>query len=53
MEEKTVKPVDKKNRVVLPKKYLKELGIKEKDFVLIELGEGNIIITKAKVTKVQ
>lgn len=51
MEKKVVRLIDDKNRVVIPPEMLKEVGIKQGDYVMIKKVGGKLQIVKVKITE--
>ena len=46
-----VRPIDDKNRVVIPPELLKEVGLAKGDYVILKKINGKIQIVKANITE--
>lgn len=51
MEKKIVRPIDDKNRIVIPPDLLKEVGLEQGDHVILKKVDGKIQIIKAIITE--
>ena len=51
MEKKIIRPIDDKNRVVLPPELLKEIGLEQGDYVIIKRINGKLQLIKANITE--
>ena len=51
MEKIIVRPIDDKNRVVIPPELLKEVGLAQGDHVILKKSNGKILVIKAKITE--
>jgi len=49
MDKKIVRPIDDKNRVVIPPELLKEMGLTQGDYVILKKVNKTIQIIKAKI----
>ena len=51
MDKKVVRPIDDKNRVVIPPELLREMGLEHGDYVIIKKTNGKLQIIKANITE--
>lgn len=51
MDKIVVRPIDDKNRVVIPPELLKEVGLMQGDYVILKKSNGKIQIIKANISE--
>ena len=52
MDKIIVRPIDDKNRVVIPPELLKDVGLIQGDYVILKKVNNKIQIIKASITEV-
>jgi len=52
MDKIIVRPIDDKNRVVIPPELLKKVGLEQGDHVILKRVDNRIQIIKASITEV-
>ena len=51
MDKLLIRPIDDKNRVVIPPGLLKEVGLVQGDYVILKKSNGKIQIIKANISE--
>ncbi len=51
MDKQIVRPIDDKNRVVIPPELLKDVGLVQGDYVILKRVNNRIQIVKASITE--
>jgi len=51
MDKMIIRPIDDKNRVVIPPELLKDVGLRQGDYVILKKINDKIQIVKATITE--
>ena len=51
MNKLLIRPIDDKNRVVIPPELLKEVGLAQGDHVILKKSNGKILVIKANISE--